>query len=109
MALHRCAVGRRPGTNVVPAADGSTAEQTAKGPDTTGVCASLPGRSRAGHRHKPSGIAAKEMIRRAHLKPALGHRKLDAIKSEDVQRLKRELEVKVPKTVNNILAVLSVL
>ena len=49
------------------------------------------------------------MILGVHLKPALGHRKLDAIKSEDVQRLKRELEVKAPKTVNNILAVLSVL
>ena len=68
----------------------------------------LEGHARA-NRHKPSGIAAKEMILRVHLKPALGHRKLDAIKSEDVQRLKRELEVKAPKTVNNILAVLSVL
>ena len=68
----------------------------------------LDGHARA-NRHKPSGIAAKEMILRVHLKPALGHRKLDAIKSEDVQRLKRELEVKAPKTVNNILAVLSVL
>ena len=34
-----------------------------------------------------------------------GH--LDAIKSEDVQRLKRNLEAKSPETVNNILAVLS--
>ncbi len=68
----------------------------------------LDGHARA-NRHKPSGIAAKEMILRVYLKPALGHRKLDAIKNEDVQRLKRELEVKAPKTVNNILAVLSVL
>jgi len=36
-------------------------------------------------------------------------KRLDAIKSEDVQRLKRNLEAKSPKTVNNILAVLSVL
>jgi integrase len=68
----------------------------------------LTGHARA-NRHKPSGIAAKEMILRVHLEPALGHRKLDAIKSEDVQCLKRDLEVKAPKTVNNILAVLSVL
>jgi integrase len=44
-----------------------------------------------------------------HLLPALGHKRLDAIKSEDVQRLKRNLEAKSPKTVNNILAVLSVM
>jgi integrase len=68
----------------------------------------LDGHARA-NRQKPSGIAAKEMILRVHLEPALGHRKLDAIKSEDVQRLKRDLEAKAPKTVNNILAVLSVL
>ena len=68
----------------------------------------LDGHARA-NRQKPSGIAAKEMILRVHLVPALGHRKLDAIKSEDVQRLKRDLEAKSPKTVNNILAVLSVL
>jgi integrase len=68
----------------------------------------LDGHARA-NRQKPSGIAAKEMILRVHLVPALGHKKLDAIKSEDVQRLKRNLEAKSPKTVNNVLAVLSVL
>ena len=62
----------------------------------------MDGHPRA-NRQKPSGIAAKEMIGRVHLIPALGHRRLDAIKSEDVQRLKRDLEVKAPKTVNNIL------
>ena len=41
--------------------------------------------------------------------PALGHHRLDTIKSEDVQRLKRHLEAKAPTTVNNVLAVLSVL
>src|SRR5688572_11651393 len=68
----------------------------------------VDGHARA-NRQKPSGIAAKEMILRVHLVPALGHKKLDAIKSEDVQRLKRNLEAKSPKTVNNVLAVLSVL
>src|ERR1700675_4489483 len=47
----------------------------------------VDGHARA-NRQKPSGIAAKEMILRVHLKPALGHKKLDAIKNEDVQRLK---------------------
>src|ERR671912_1941590 len=68
----------------------------------------LDGHARA-NRQKPSGVAAKEMILRVHLVPALGHKRLDAIKSEDVQRLKANLEAKSPKTVNNVLAVLSVL
>jgi integrase len=68
----------------------------------------VDGHARA-NRQKPSGIAAKEMILRVHLVPALGHKKLDAIKSEHVQRLKRDLEVKAPKTVNNILTVLNTL
>jgi integrase len=68
----------------------------------------MDGHARA-NRQKPSGIAAKELILRVHLLPALGHKRLDAIKSEDVQRLKRNLEAKSPKTVNNVLAVLSVM
>jgi hypothetical protein len=42
----------------------------------------LEGHARA-NRQKPSGIAAKEMILRVHLVPALGH-KLDAIGTVDV-------------------------
>jgi integrase len=61
------------------------------------------------NRQKPSGIAAKEMIIRVNLVPWLGHKRLDAIKSEDVQRLKSHLETKAPKTVNNVLTVLNVL
>ena len=68
----------------------------------------LEGHARA-NRQKPSGIAAKEMILRVHLVPALGHRKLDTIKNEDVQRLKHALQAKAPKTVNNVLTVLNVL
>ena len=49
------------------------------------------------------------MIIRLHLAPALGNRQLDAIKSEDVQRLKCGLAKKAAKTVNNILTVLNVL
>ena len=44
-----------------------------------------------------------------HLVPALGSRKLDAIRNEDVQRLKSTLRHKATKTVNNVLTVLSVL
>jgi integrase len=61
------------------------------------------------NRQKPSGIAAKETILRHHLVPLLGGKKLDAITSEDVQRLKAHLSDKAPKTVNNVLTVLNVL
>ena len=68
----------------------------------------LDGYARA-NREKPSSIAAKEMILRVHLIPRLGPRRLDAISSEDVQRLKHSLRAKAVKTVNNILTVLNVL
>ena len=68
----------------------------------------LDGHARA-NRQKPSGIAAKEMILRVHLMPALGQKKLDVIKSEDVQHLKSRLSTKAAKTVNNILTMLNVL
>jgi integrase len=68
----------------------------------------LDGQARA-NRHKPSSIAAKEMILRVHLIPRLGSRRLDAITNEHVQRLKHALHEKAPKTVNNILTVLNVL
>jgi integrase len=68
----------------------------------------LDGHARA-NRQKPSRIAAKEMILRVHLLPAWGHKKLDAIKTEDVQRMRRGLSTKAAKTVNNVLTVLNVL
>jgi integrase len=68
----------------------------------------VDGHARA-NRQKPSGIAAKEMIIRVHLDPPLGHKKLDAIKTEDVQLLKTRLSTKAAKTVNNVLTVLNVL
>lgn len=61
------------------------------------------------NRQKPSGIAGKESILRAHLIPNLGMKKLDGITNEHVQRLKRQLRTKAPKTVNNVLTVLGVL
>ena len=68
----------------------------------------LDGHARA-NRQKPSSIAAKDVIIRVHLAPPLGNRKLDAITTEDVQRLKSGLAGKAVKTVNNVLTVLSVL
>lgn len=59
------------------------------------------------NRQKPSGIAAKEMIIRVHLTPMLGHRQLDTIKTEDIQRLKAGLSHRSAKTVNNVVTVLN--
>jgi hypothetical protein len=68
----------------------------------------LDGYARA-NRQKPSGIAAKETILNVHLVPLLGTKRLDAISSEDVQRLKNRLRDRAPKTVNNVLTVLNML
>jgi len=59
------------------------------------------------NRQKPSGIATKERLLRLYLVPALGHKRLDAVTNEDVQRLKQVLQAKAAKTANNVLAVLS--
>jgi integrase len=66
----------------------------------------MDGHARA-NRQKPGGIAHKEGIIRVHLVPLLGSRRLDAITTEDVQRLKHDLQNKAPKTVNNVLSVLN--
>jgi integrase len=66
----------------------------------------MDGYARA-NRQKPSGIAAKETILKVHLIPLLGTKPLDAITSENVQRLKSQLRHRAPKTVNNVLAVLN--
>jgi len=59
------------------------------------------------NRQKASTVCAKESILRAHLVPALGAKQLDAITDGDVQALKVRLAQHRPKTVNNVLAVLS--
>jgi integrase len=61
------------------------------------------------NRQKPSGIAATDSILRVHLVPLLGSRRLDAISNERVQCVKRQLADRAPKTVNNVLTVLSVM
>ena len=64
---------------------------------------------RTKNRQKPSGIANKTSIFKVHLVPFLGAKKLDAITTEDVQRLKSRLRKKSAKTVNNVLTVLNTL
>jgi integrase len=68
----------------------------------------VDGHARA-NRHKPSGINSIESILKWHLIPTLGPKRLDAITNEQVQRLKLVLADRAPKTVNNVLTVLSTL
>jgi hypothetical protein len=49
------------------------------------------------NQQKPSGIASKQTILRVHLVPALGDRKLDAIRNEDVQRFEVDIARQGPK------------
>ncbi|HVZ23395.1 MAG TPA: tyrosine-type recombinase/integrase [Vicinamibacterales bacterium] len=60
------------------------------------------------NRQKPSTIAAKENILKVHLLPLLGTHRLDRVTNEDVQMVKAKLQDRSPKTVNNVLGVLSV-
>jgi integrase len=59
------------------------------------------------NQQKPSGIHHKETIIRVHLVKPLGSKRLDEITTADVQQLKRTLQLKAPKTVNNVLTVLN--
>ena len=68
----------------------------------------VDGHARA-NRHKPSGINGIESILKWHLVPAFGSKRLHAITNEQVQRLKLALSERAPKTVNNVLTVLSTL
>ena len=59
------------------------------------------------NRQKPSGVDAKDRVLKRHLLPRLGDRPLDQIRNEDIQQLKATFAGYEPKTVNNVLSVLS--
>lgn len=59
------------------------------------------------NRKKASTVKAAKSIADTHLIPRLGSRSLDAIATADVQALKGALAHRGPKTVNNVLSVLS--
>jgi len=59
------------------------------------------------NQHKPSGIAGKESVLRAHLNRLLGEKRLDEVTTEDVQQVKVALASKSAKTVNNVLTTLN--
>jgi integrase len=85
------------------------AKQPATEEKTTPTFAEFVPRYLADHvkanREKPSTQKAKRGICANHLIPAFGHLRLDAITTEDIQRLKLALAERAPKTLNNILAV----
>lgn len=68
----------------------------------------MDGHARA-NQAKPSGIAHKELVFKNHLFPMLGGKRLDAITDEDVQQLKYKLRHRKPRTVNNVLIVMSMM
>ena len=68
----------------------------------------LDGYSNA-NRLTPSGVSDKKSILGVDLILLLGDKRLDAIQTEDVQRLKSALGHRAAKTVNNVLTVLSVM
>jgi integrase len=59
------------------------------------------------NRQKASTVFTKERILALHLFPTLGHRRLDGITNEDVAHLKAGFQRLAPKTINNVLNVLS--
>jgi integrase len=61
------------------------------------------------NRLKPSGVSSKEVAIRVHLFPQFGDTRLSDITTENVQQLKSAMVARSPKTVNNVLTVLSVM
>lgn len=59
------------------------------------------------NRQKESTRLAAESVFRCHLLPKLGAKRLDEIGTEDVARLKLSLKGREPKTINNVLSILS--
>ena len=58
------------------------------------------------NRHRPSTIEQKESNARNHIMPVLGHKRLDRITAEDIQKLKAALEQHATGTVNTVLKLL---
>lgn len=58
-------------------------------------------------RLKASGIENKRWAYEMYLRPIVGEKRLDEIGTEDIQAIKARMATKTPKTVNNILTVLS--
>ena len=59
------------------------------------------------NREKYSSIKTKQNHLKTHLLPMFGDTRLDAIKQEDIQRLKGRLADRAAKTVNNVLTTLN--
>lgn len=59
------------------------------------------------NKQKPSTVALKKVLYRAHLDKHLGEKRLDDITTADVDRLKGKLATLAPKSVNNVISLLS--
>lgn len=59
------------------------------------------------NQHKLSGVQSKETVLKKYLYPVLGHKRLNEISDADIAKLKSALTELKPKTVNNVLSVLS--
>ena len=87
-----------------PSAEGGRPADT----DVERVRRSIPRRLREGESTEAERHRVEESVFRVHLAKAFGETRLDAITTEDVQRLKASLTERAPKTVNNVLTTLSV-
>src|SRR5262249_44062506 len=94
------------GAQTLAATEGPGATQG--GAHTSRVRTKIPRYRARANPQKPSGIAAKGMILRVHPVSVLRQKRLDAIKSQDVQQLRNRFGMKA-EPVNNVLTVLSVL
>ena len=99
-------MGRR--SRAASAAARSTPTQEG-GAHTRRVRAAVPRRPRAGEPAEAERDRGQGDDPAGASDPAARRKKLDAITTEDVQRLKRRLTDTAPKTVNNVLTVLNVM
>lgn len=100
------ALGSGPGAPCAPPRSASAKEG---GGDAETVRAEVPRWTRASESTQAQWDRRERDDRARASHPGTRHKRLDAIANEDVQRLKTWLGAKAPKTVNNVLAVLSVL
>jgi len=66
----------------------------------------MEGYARA-NKEKPSNLDARERLYRLHIQPVLGHLTLDAIDDMKVQMVKGRMGAQSPKSVNNVLTIVS--
>ncbi|MBN1611758.1 MAG: site-specific integrase, partial [Polyangiaceae bacterium] len=84
-------------------------EERAKAPTLTGFFPKFMKEHAEAERLKPSSIERMKSAFRVHIEPPLGRVVLDRVTNARVQQLKAAMTERSPKTVNNVLSVLSVM